>query len=64
LCGARTFACRVETLLDTSFSLSIGVGTIADAARKSAYATLDQVRDFDDFLLDGVLDELRFVVNV
>src|SRR5579862_9541495 len=27
-------------------------------------SALDQVRDLDDLLLDGVLDQLRFIVNV
>jgi len=38
-CGARTHACRVETLLDTFLLGSKSVGTSANAARVSACAT-------------------------
>jgi anaerobic magnesium-protoporphyrin IX monomethyl ester cyclase len=37
--GARTLACRVETHLDTFSRVSTGVGTSANAARRSACAT-------------------------
>jgi len=39
-CGVRAHACRVETVLDTRWPQTGCVGKSADAARKSACATL------------------------